>query len=79
MKNLKKLKLLNASETKPIMGGYTCSGSNSTSDIILCSPLVGKIVECATFEANCPGSFTSSCDTKTGIVIGCPTSFSIGR
>lgn len=54
MKKLRKLRLLNASEMKPILGGASC---NKTGDTILCAPLIANVKVCASFEATCPGSF----------------------
>jgi len=78
MKELKKIKmkmdLLNSDEMKKMQGGYSCSG---TGDTVMCVPIVGKIVMCATAEGSCSPSFSSSC-TTAGVTINCPT-FTVSR
>lgn len=76
MKKLRKLRLLNASEMKPILGGASC---NKTGDTILCAPLIANVKVCASFEATCPGSFSSSCSIMSSITITCPSSFTVQK
>jgi len=72
----REMNLLNSEEMNMMHGGYTCSGSGDT---VMCAPIVGKIVMCATAEANCQPSsqFSSDCTMK-GVTISCPT-FTVGK
>jgi hypothetical protein len=64
------MELLNSEEMRNVQGGYKCSGKGDT---VMCAPIVGKIVMCATVQGNCAPRFTSDCDLSSGVVMSCPT------
>lgn len=71
---MKKFKLLNDRQMKPIEGGGESKISNckATGDTLYCGLFVGKVVLCVTHEVTCPSGFVVNCDALSNYSITCP-------
>ncbi len=71
---MKKFKLLNDRQMKPIEGGGESKISNckEAGDTLYCAPIVGNIVLCTTHEVTCPNGFSVNCRSLGNYSITCP-------
>jgi hypothetical protein len=70
------MNLLNSEEMHNIIGGGKDTTCSKTGDTIFCQSII-NIKLCKSFEANCTGNFSSSCNSSKVTISGC-TTFSIG-